>query len=346
MSTLLAYSGIATKIRAMKSRLLTDDEYQELAGFHSVSEIAGYLKNKPGYEKILHDVNEQEVHRGELEKLISSASYRDFDALFCFANASQRKFLRIYAERFEIKLLKSCMTDIFAYGSIQDSSLVYKGFFDKHASFQVEALRGIKEMKDLIEALKDTIFYRPLHLIEQSERHELRDYEQALDMFHFTRLWKEKKKYLDRKDCALLQKEFGTKFDMLNLNFIFRAKHYYRLNSFEIYSLIIPLNYRIKKSDIKKFVEAEDMKAFDQLLKETYYGKRYEELSTSTLEVMYREILKRTLLKDARTNPYSMSILYSYIYHKEHEISRLIVTIESVRYRVDAQRTMEHVRRT
>ena len=36
MGSLLSYSGLTTKIRAMQSRLLTDDQYRELAELKSV----------------------------------------------------------------------------------------------------------------------------------------------------------------------------------------------------------------------------------------------------------------------------------------------------------------------
>ena len=37
MGSLLTYSGLTTKVRSMKSRLLTEGQYRELAGFDTVS---------------------------------------------------------------------------------------------------------------------------------------------------------------------------------------------------------------------------------------------------------------------------------------------------------------------
>jgi V/A-type H+-transporting ATPase subunit C len=231
MSSLLKYSGIATKIRAMKSRLLTDEEYQEIAEVKDVSEIAGYLKNKPGYAKLLKNVNEQSMHRGQLEEIISSATYKEFDSLYCFANQGQRKFLQIYAERFEIKLLKNCMTDLFSKGEIQESSVRYQGFFDKHTMLDLNKIKLAKDMHALIESLEETNYYKPLHQIEVSERRELQDYEIVLDFFHFSRVWKNKDKILDKYDSKLIAREYGSKFDMLNIHWIYRAKHYYKMTT-------------------------------------------------------------------------------------------------------------------
>ena len=53
MGSLLSYSGLTTKIRAMQSRLLTDDQYRELAELKSVPQAVAYLKQQPAYEAIL-----------------------------------------------------------------------------------------------------------------------------------------------------------------------------------------------------------------------------------------------------------------------------------------------------
>ena len=40
MGNLLAYSGIVTKVRAMQAKLLTDEDFQNIAAFHTVTEVA------------------------------------------------------------------------------------------------------------------------------------------------------------------------------------------------------------------------------------------------------------------------------------------------------------------
>ena len=58
MGSLLSYSGLTTKIRAMQSRLLTDDQYRELAELKSVPQAVTYLKQQPAYEAILDSLSE------------------------------------------------------------------------------------------------------------------------------------------------------------------------------------------------------------------------------------------------------------------------------------------------
>ena len=44
MGNLMSYSGIVTKVRAMQAKLLTESEFEDIAGLHSVPEVIEYLK--------------------------------------------------------------------------------------------------------------------------------------------------------------------------------------------------------------------------------------------------------------------------------------------------------------
>ena len=55
MGTLLSYSGLSTKIRAMQSRLMTEKQYQEIAQMESVTQVVAYLKKQPGFAKLWAD---------------------------------------------------------------------------------------------------------------------------------------------------------------------------------------------------------------------------------------------------------------------------------------------------
>ena len=47
--SLLTYSGITTKVRAMESRLFTEAQFREMAALEDVHSAADYLKQQPAY---------------------------------------------------------------------------------------------------------------------------------------------------------------------------------------------------------------------------------------------------------------------------------------------------------
>ena len=75
MGNLLAYSGTATKIRGMRRKLLTAKDFQHLASLTSVSDAIGFLKTKSAYAGIFANSNENSLHRGEIEKMLTNAIY-------------------------------------------------------------------------------------------------------------------------------------------------------------------------------------------------------------------------------------------------------------------------------
>ena len=137
---------------------------------------------------------------------------------------------------------------------------------------------------------------------------------------------------------------YGEKFDMLNLQFIFRSKRFFHMAPADIYALLIPMNYKLKKEEINALVEATTYEQARALFRKTYYGKKYEHLEAHNLEEFYNVMLRDTLEKEARKDPYSVAVLYSYLYHKEHEVYRLTIAIECVRYGVNPQEALQYIR--
>ena len=84
MGNLLAYSGIVTKIRAMEARLLNDKNFEEIAELHSVPEIVSYLKEKSSYSFVLNDLSDEQLHRGNIEKVLIGQLYYDQSLLRTF----------------------------------------------------------------------------------------------------------------------------------------------------------------------------------------------------------------------------------------------------------------------
>ena len=76
MGNLLEYSGIVTKIRAMEAKLLSPEQFTEIANLGSVPEIADYLKKNTAYADVLDTLEEDQLHRGNIEKVLVQSLYR------------------------------------------------------------------------------------------------------------------------------------------------------------------------------------------------------------------------------------------------------------------------------
>lgn len=345
MGTLLSYSGLSTKIRAMQSKLINEQQFQEISQLASVPQVVAYLKKTSGYREKLALLDENEIHRGEIEKILKKSIFRDFSRIYHFANMEQRKFLTLYSKRYEIRVLKEMITNIFDHRDTPRVDISpYTDFFRHHSRLDLEKLSECTTMEEFINALKGNEFYQPLSKIQTHENPLVFDYGMALDLYYFSQIWDLRKKLFSGKDLEEITKSYGEKFDLLNLQFIYRSKKFFQMSSPDIYALLIPMNYKLRKQEITALIEAPTIDEFSQILSRTYYGRRYSHLRLKTLEEFYTYLLRTVLEKEAKKNPYSVAVIYSYLYHKEHEVNRLTIAIECIRYGIDPVTAMEYIR--
>ncbi|MCI8853856.1 MAG: V-type ATPase subunit [Lachnospiraceae bacterium] len=332
MGGMFSYSGIATKTRAMSSKLLTKEDFTTLAEMGSVRDAVEYLRQHTDYAKVLKDIPEERLHRGEIERRLIRSLYHDFSKIYRFCNLKQRSVLELYFCKYEIQVLKGALRKVF--NPHADRILLGRGeeTFQCFSHIDMEKLSQASSIWDFLEALKRTPYYDVLYQVSMREKKSLFDYEMVLDMFYFSNIWKKKEKLLKGTERELMTRVYGSQIDMLNMMWVYRAKHYYKMPSAMIYTLVIPISYKLKKQQLQEMVEAENEKELLEAARNTWYGKKQRDLSETDLEQLYRQLLWQIYQAEQRKNPYSMTSITSYLYYKEQEIDQLTTILECVRY--------------
>ena len=284
MGSLLSYSGLSTKIRAMQSKLMSEQQYKEVAQLDSVIQIVAYLKKQPGFAELWADLDENSLHRGDVEKLLVHTIHQNFTKLYRFANPQQRTFMALYFKRYEISILKDCLRKVFDEGKAQLDLSLFQEFFDRHSKMNLERLTNSSTIEELVNNLQGSEYYDPLKKLENDYQPRIFDYGMALDQYYFANIWSVKEKLFRKRDLEEITKAYGNKFDMLNLQWIFRSKKYYHMAPADIYALLIPVHYRLSKKEITALVEASDEEEFRRILDTTHYKKKFPELSPENLE--------------------------------------------------------------
>ena len=276
MRDVMRYSGIVTKVAAMRAKLLKPQDYEQLASMDTVTDIIEYLKQTKSYGKFITQMDESLYHRGNIEKVLIQSLYDDYTRLYRFADMQQKDFLKIFMKRYEVDLVRYCLRIVFNHSNVPFDLNYKKPFFDKYSKIRIDQLVTAKNIDHLVDYLKNTEYYAPLSRIRQSGASTLADYELALDLYYFSMMWKERKGNWDKKDKEMLTKELGAKIDLLNLQWIYRAKKYYHMLAPDIYTLLIPIQHKLSNQEFKDLVEAPSVEEFRRRLNETYYGKKYE----------------------------------------------------------------------
>ena len=345
MGTVLSYSGLSTKIRAMQSRLVTDEQLEEIVQLPNVPQVTAYLKRTPEYQNVWSGLDENDLHRGQIEKLLKKSIFLNFSRLYHFANQEQRTFLSLYSRRYEIRVLKEIMTNLFDHRDTDPVDISpYRDFFRHHSKLDIDRLAACTNMDEFIAALKGNDFFIPLSQVNERGNATLFDFGMALDLSYFSQIWNVRKKLFKGNDLKQITRAYGEKFDMLNLQFIQRSKRCFQMEPAAIYALLVPMNYKLRKEEITTLVEAPTPEEFRRIFNGTYYGKKYEQLTVASLEEFYNYILRSILEQEARKDPYSVAVIYSYLYHKEHEVNRLTIALECVRYGVDPEQSLRYIR--
>ena len=343
MGNVMSYSGLTTKIRAMQAKLLTQRDYESLANLGSVPEAIEYLKEKPAYVRYVEQMDISLYHRGNMEKILYQSLFDDYTRIFRFAGIEQKKFLKIYWKRYEIDLINYCLRIVFNHYDVPFDIEYKKEFFDKYSQISIDRLATSRSVEELIDNLKGTEYYAPLMALQDAKDVTLFDYDLALDLYYFTTMWRKSRRILKGNERKMYIRDFGTKIDLLNIQWIYRAKKYYNMLPPDIYSLTIPIHYRLNVESFKNLVETPTLDEFEKRMEDTYYARRYEELSGKTLEGVYKECLEQLYLSDRRRDPYSIAIINSYLFLKEEEINKLTTALECIRYGLSSRETLAYL---
>lgn len=338
MGSLITYSGIATKVKAMERWRIRDEQFEEMALLENVPEAVAYLRRFKPYQEIFGAMEDKDLHRGSIEQRLNLSQYRDFAKLYKFANLKQRRFLDLYFMHYEITIIKTCLRNAAGHREQWQDLSMFHDFFERHSSIDLILLSQSATMEEFVGNLKGSPYYEPLNLMLQNGKVSLPACESALDMLYFRTMWKIKDKYLSKEEQKILAQCFGTRMDMLNLEWLCRSKKFYKLSPGEIYAMLIPIQLHLTKGEISKMAESESLDQLYGLIRESWYG-RLDLIRLSEepdLDHLTYEIIDRIYQMTRRKDPYSIAILNSYLYFKEREIGRIINTIEKIRYGLGA----------
>ena len=327
----------------MESRLLSPGQFQELASLHTIPEAVEYLKKNTAYAETLESLEPTQLHRGNIEKLLTQSLYRDYTKLYRFCGQKQRKFMELRLKSYEIDLIDYCLRIVINHYKRPFDIHYKKEFFDRYSQLSIDRLITSRTTDELVDNLKGTEYYDPLKKLQDAQKVTLYDYDLALELYFFTTLWKARKKMLKKEDLELYERDCGSQIDLLNMQWIYRAKKYFNMKPADIYQLILPIHYRLSTDLIKGMVEATTFEELQTLCNQTPYARRYESTEQLTMEQMYSECLHHLYTIDRRRNPYSIAAVNTYLFLKEEEIKKLTTALECIRYGLTPGETLAYV---
>lgn len=343
MGILFDYNSINTKIRGLEKNLLSKENYAQIAELNTISEAVVYLKRHPHYRTILAHVDETSIHRGELEGLLQTSIYKTFSKIYRFASLEQRKFLDLYFIKYEIIILKSCLRMVFDNRNLDLDLSYFQDIFYHHSHMDVVDLSNSATLEEMVSKLKGSPYFEILRKLHSLTSPTLFDYEMALDNYYFSEMWKKHDGFLKGVDLKIIKDNYGSKMDLLNIQWIFRSKNYYKVSASEIYSIIIPFHHKLRKSEVTALIESSSTDEFFSILENSFYKKHFSNMDSKSLEKIYLYSMNQLYDSNVRKYPYSIASINTYLYRKEYEIDRLTTLLEGIRYKLNKEDVLSYI---
>ncbi len=332
MRALLEYSGMATKIRAMRSNLLSKADYLRLIECDNIIDVVNELVNVGTYKNVFQNENIETLRRNRIEQLVRASIYVDYNKIYNFSNSRQREYLKKYFVKYEITILKMCLR--LCYGKEMEYVIpeIFENVIKKKSDINIPELINSKSVDEFVNNLRGTVYYNILRVLKNKSDATLYDYEILLDIYYFKTMWQAGFNSFSKRDRRIIIKKYGTEIDMLNLQWIYRAKKYFKLSEAQTYALVIPVYYRLTKQNIRDLVCAADDVEYIRMVKKTVYGSAVKENADGELEKIYDTLIGKLQNGLYKKFPYSVACIDSYFYFKETEVKTLIMIIEGIRY--------------
>ena len=153
------YSAIAAKLKAMYSKFLTRDDYEQLLERKSVNDICSYLKSTPGYGEVLEQVNERDIHRGQMEILLEQEMVDEYVRLYNFMDNSKRTVMEFWFMRRDC-ILKREIRYIYTHEERSNDEVnqsKFDAFFETHTKINREIMHNAKNPCRIVSRLVKTL---------------------------------------------------------------------------------------------------------------------------------------------------------------------------------------------
>jgi V/A-type H+-transporting ATPase subunit C len=325
--------ALTVKLKAMHAKRLRAGNYKELLHKQSVSEIAAYLKQQPVYAETLRDINENSVHRGQLENVIRRQLYTDYKKMLIYIGDDDSQFYDFFIRRIEIDGILGCVRSLLT-GSGTGDYLWKPEYLAKHASFDINDLAKVKDFDGLLALLTKTPYYEILKKFDPKadERLDVISIENEFSSYFYSNIFRIISRSFSGDDLDDIRGSFGVEIDLTNITEIIRLKKYYNMKSQTISPLQLPYYYLIKKPEIARMIEAPDSEAAMGVLMQTAYGRYFSKSKFDYIEGYAQQIkysYNKKLLSFTLSSPVAV---VAYLQLKRLEISNVISIIEGVRY--------------
>jgi len=340
----IKYGALSGKSRAMFGKLLNRYDYNALIQKKRVSEILAYLKHNTRYSTILAEIDENDVHRVNLENALKKDIMTDYSKFCKFAGSKLKEFINVYFRKIEIESLKLILR-AFEAGHVEYSVLEKSlMFLTGNDTLDIPKLALSRDLEEFLSRLYGTCYYELLKpFIYDSGEMRLFNMEMTLDLYYIRSLKTAFGKLPDKADRDIVKEMMETEADILNILWIYRSKYFYDFPNELIRSYMVHITGKLGRKTTDELINAENSDEYLAVLKKSPYSFLFEDQNQLFFEHNYLEYIYKFHRTYFRRQPFSVACIISYLRLKELEITNIITIIECIRYGLSEEETRKFV---
>ena len=342
MGSVVKFSAINTKVKAMMGKSLSKDQYFKLLSCKDFKGTLSVLKEETSYGVLLESYNLEKIHRGDLEIILHKHYISTYNKFINYFDGEYRNLIKTLFLRWEIEDLKVIIRGKYLDRSKGDieNKLIAKSTLN---TINYDYLLALKNVEAVIEGLKGSIYYNSLkNLAKIATAKGLFEIETQLDFVYFSSIRRELK-HLDNENKEVVYNIISLEADLLNLGWIYRGRTFYKIPPEELFNYIIYNGYKLSKEKIKKLCYINNFEGFKNLLEKTPYAFIYEKDDSNFIEKREREYQRKFFKKILRENKTNISMVMSYLIVYRIEIRDIISIMEQKRYSISIDEGINYV---
>lgn len=337
LSQLFKYGGIVAKTKAIKSRQLSDADFEALMQKTTLSEVVSFLKNNTHYADIFKNTNEENLHRGDIENPLRKYYSDVLKKYYSFMTGEGRKIIDVIFLREEIESIKYILRRL--GGKNQPFIAPIDDFTAEHFKIDIKKLSGTKNVSEFMDVISGTEYEKILrpHLSASGGdgNKNMFALEMALDVYYTKVVCRMAEKF-EKSERKIIKKIVGTRMDLTNIMWVYRCKKYYRVPREIIIVNMIPFKYKLTGKDIKDMAEASSVQELYEIIGKTAYGKLMEGLDDPEhkvfIESNYSKYYNKMLSEAEKKHPFSVVSVIAQINSVSDEIKKIVNIVEGIRY--------------
>jgi V/A-type H+-transporting ATPase subunit C len=316
------YANIQARTRTLKGKLLSPEDWYYLQKMRGLDEFLRYLRTTE-YAPFLSGFSDSTAEAGRISLALHDALFGDYAKVLKAVPEKSAILLRSLLLRYEAENIKTILRGIWQTKSIAEiRPLLYR--LGGLSSLPWEDLLAVRQVTDLLDLLKPTLYYLPLmYAFPQFEAQgRLFPLEITLDRLPFEHLSASLKslKGLNERGARILVGEF---IDGVNVVWLVRLRHFYGLSAEEAINYSLPGGLRLSVRDLGKLARVSELSDFLEELPEPYRMSLTSAQRWQQIQPLFQRRLVDELYRSFQGDPFQVRLPTAYLLLKEREVKSL-----------------------